>query len=159
MEGLLLDLPCIRWKRFNRKWIDVNWSNYVWITVYLTCLRSFCGQKTTIWPIIGAFKAFKMAIYCILTLHKMDTFQLETDRGKSVKLFSTILCAFKAFKVIWNLPSFMHRRMSAYYDSFYWSWVDFLQFTRIFCIFAVHGRHGTVENSSRILEFRGFRIK
>ena len=87
MEGLLLDLPCIRWKRFNRKWIDVNWSNYVWITVYLTCLKSFCGQKTTIWSIIGAFKAFKVAIYCILTLHQMNTFQPETDRGKSVKLF------------------------------------------------------------------------
>ena len=26
-----------------------------------------------------------------------------------------------------------------------------LQFTCIFCIFAVHGRHGTVENASRIL--------
>ena len=34
-----------------------------------------------------------------------------------------------------------------------------LQFTCIFCIFAVHGRHGTVENASRILEFLGFQDK
>ena len=31
-----------------------------------------------------------------------------------------------------------------------------LQFTCICCIFAVHGRHGTVENASRSLEFQGF---
>ena len=29
---------------------------------------------------------------------------------------------------------------------FYGSWVDFLQFTCIFCIFVVHGRYGTVEH-------------
>ena len=30
-----------------------------------------------------------------------------------------------------------------------------LQFTCVFCMFAVHGRHGTVENASRILGFQG----
>ena len=34
-----------------------------------------------------------------------------------------------------------------------------LQFTCIFCIFAVHGRHGTVENASKNWSFRGFRTK
>ena len=29
---------------------------------FLTCSKSNCGQKTKIWPIFGAFKAFKVAI-------------------------------------------------------------------------------------------------
>ena len=31
-----------------------------------------------------------------------------------------------------------------------------LQFTCIFCIFAVHGKDGTVEDAPNILEFYGF---
>ena len=41
---------------------------------------------------------------------------------------------------------------SAYHDSAYCSWKDLFELC-VFCIFAVYGRHGTVENVSRILEF------
>ena len=40
-------------------------------------------------------------------------------------------------------------------DTVYCSWKDVVAFTCIFCIFAVRGRHGTVENGSIILEFSG----
>ena len=45
-----------------------------------------------------------------------------------------------------------------HYFFFNVDWVDFLQFTCIFCKVAVHGRHRTVENS-KFSSFRGFRTK
>ena len=41
---------------------------------------------------------------------------------------------------------------------FFKCWVDLLQFTCIVCKVAVHGRHGTVENS-KFWSFSVFRIK
>ena len=29
--------PCIRWPQFSQKWTEENWSNYAWMTIYLTC--------------------------------------------------------------------------------------------------------------------------
>ena len=57
-----------------------------WLFAWL--LRTNCGQKTTIWPILVAFNALKMAIYWIITLEKMNTFQPKMDRGKLIKLSS-----------------------------------------------------------------------
>ena len=42
---------------------------------------------------------------------------------------------------------------SAYYDMIYWSWKDLFASYIKFCIFAIHGGHGMVEHSLRILEF------
>ena len=65
--------PCIKWTHFCLKWAEVYWSDSFWIILFLdfTTYSTDCSHKTTIWPI---FDAFEVAIYSILTLHKMNTF-------------------------------------------------------------------------------------
>ena len=68
-------------------------------------------------------------------------------------VFIIFIC-FSLFDDVFHYFSLIFQCFKDVLYFFFACWVDVLQFTCIFCIFSVHGRHRTVENS----KFWNFRV-
>ena len=103
-----------------------------WLFAWL--LRTNCGQKTTIWPILVAFNAIKMAIYWIITLEKMNTCQPKMDRSKLIKLSSknSVFDLLKFFvdRIRQSSQFLVHSKHSKWQFTAFWPCIKRIHFSR-----------------------------